>query len=61
MAMLPLKSAWPELSDFQKIVFISDFFVQIDPGAKFQPNWTKDKRPRISTSNDSEDGLLKFN
>ena len=48
-----------------KIVFISDFLVQIrnqrpkiDPCAKFQPDWTKGKGSRISTSNDSENCLM---
>ena len=46
-------------------VFISDFLVQIrnqrlkiDPCAKFQPDWTKDKGARISTWNDSENCLM---
>ena len=45
-------------------VFISDFLarirtqrLRIDPCAKFQLNWTKDKRTRILTWNDSKNGL----
>ena len=64
MAALLTRSAWLDFTDFWKkwyffaqIVFISDFSLQIrnqrpkiDPSAKFQPIWTKDKniefRPR---------------
>ena len=47
------------------IVFMSDFLVQIrnqrskvDTCAKFQPNWTKDKGSRISTSNNSKNCVM---
>ena len=46
-------------------VFISDFFVRIrnqhliiDPCAKFQLNWTKDKGSRILTWNDTKTSLM---
>ena len=60
MAMLLSRSTWSKFSGFVKNVlflaqnlFISNFLVQIrnqrlrlkiDPCAKFQPDWTKDKR-----------------
>ena len=46
-------------------LFISNFVVQIrnqrlriDPCGKFQPDWTKDKGTRISTSNDTKNCLM---
>ena len=46
-------------------VFIADFLVQIrnqrlkiEPCAKFEPDWTKDKGAWISTSNDTENCLM---
>ena len=48
-----------------KIVSIFDFLVRtrnqrpkIEPCAKFEPNWTKGKRSRILTSNNSENCLI---
>ena len=46
-------------------VFISDFLarirnqrLRIDPCTKFQLNWTKDKRTRILTWNDTKNSLM---
>ena len=46
-------------------LFISNFLVQIrnqrlriDPCAKFEPDWTKDKGARISTWNDTKNFLM---
>ena len=48
-----------------QIVFRSDFLAQIrnqrtkiDPCAKFQSNWTKNKGSRVSTSNDAKNCLM---
>ena len=53
---------WPFLA---QNLFISNFLaqirsqcLQIDPCAKFQPDWTKDKGARISTWNDTENCLM---
>ena len=67
MALLS-RSAWAKIAVFRKNgsfllqnVSISDFLarvrnqrVRIDPGAKFQLNWTKDKGTRILTWSDTE-------
>ena len=50
---------------FAQNLFISNFLVQIrnqrlkiDPCAKFQPDWTKDKGAQISTRNNTENCLM---
>ena len=73
MATLLLKSTWPKFSDFLKKWHFSRsnciytrFFSPssklapqcIDPWAKFQPNWTKDKGSRILTSNNNGNCLM---
>ena len=72
MATLLSRSAWAKTSVFSKNgifllqnVFISDFLAQIrnqrlriDPYAKFQLNWTKDKGTRILTWNDTKNVLM---
>ena len=72
MAILLPVSAWAKISVFRKNgifllqnVFISDFLAQIrnqclgiDPCAKFQLNWTKDKGTRILTWNDTKNALM---
>ena len=74
MATLLLRSAWAKISVFQffvmaffsfKTYLISDFLarirdqrLRIDPCAKFQLHWTKDKGTRILTWNDTKNGLM---
>ena len=69
MAILLSRSAWAKISFFLiengifllQNVFVSDSLarirnqrVRIDPCAKFQLNWTKDKGTRILTWNDTK-------
>ena len=73
MATLLSRSSSRKISDFCKKngifllqnVFISDFLARIrnqcliiDPCAKFQVNWTKDKGTRILTWNDTKNSLM---
>ena len=72
MATLLSRSAWTNTSVFRKKLHFSPskriyigFLAQIrnqrlrvDPCAKFQLNWTKDKRTRILTLNDTESSLV---
>ena len=72
MATLLSRSAWAEISVFRRkwhfspskriyIVFlyrIRSLRLRIDPCAKFQRNWTKDKGTRILTWNDTKNGLM---
>ena len=74
MAMLLSKSAWAKFPVFRKkrwpfsrskgihmkffSVKIRNQCLKIDPCAKFQPDWTKDKEARISTWNDTENCLM---
>ena len=72
MAIILSRSTWAKISVFRKNgifllqnVFISDFLarirnqrLRIDPCAKFQLNWTKDKETRILTWNDTKDSLM---
>ena len=72
METLLSRSAWAKISVFRnnilfllQNVFISDFLAQIrnqrlriDPWAKFQLHWTKDKGTRILTWNDTKNGLM---
>ena len=73
MATLLSRSTWAKFSVFLKNdlfllqnVFISDFLARIrnqrfriDPHAKFQLYWTKDKGTRIFTRNNTKNGLIK--
>ena len=72
MATLLSRSAWAKISFFRKKwpfspknVFILDFLarirnqrLRIDRCAKFQLHWTKDKRTRILTWNNTKNGLM---
>ena len=72
MATLLSRSAWAKISVFHKKWHFSPskriyigFLAQnrnqrfkIDPCAKFQLNWTKDKRTRFLTWNDTENSLM---
>ena len=73
MATLLSRSAWAKISVFRKKngifflqnVFISDILarirnqhLRIDPCAKFQPNWKKDKGTQILTWNDTKNSLM---
>ena len=68
MATLLSRSAWAKILVFRKKwqnAFISNFLAQIgnqclriDPCAKFQLNWTKDKGTRILTWNDTKNSLM---
>ena len=73
MATLLSRSPWAKISVFRKKnglfllqnVFISDFLarirnqrLKIDPCAKFQLHWTKDKGTRILTWNNTKNGLM---
>ena len=72
METLLSMSTWPKISVFffngiclLQNVFISDFLarirsqrLRIDPCAKFQLNWTKDKGTRILTWDNSKNGFM---
>ena len=72
MATLLSQSTWAKISVFRKEwpfspsnLFISDFLagiqnqrLRIDPCAKFQLHWTKDKRTRILTWKNTKNGLM---
>ena len=73
MAKLLSRSAWAKSSVFRKrtaffsfktylyrifLARIRNQRLTIDPCAKFQLNWTKDKGTRILTRNDTKNGLM---
>ena len=71
MATLLSRSAWAKISLFRKkwhfslskriyilLVRIRNQRLRIDPCAKFQLNWTKDKSTRILTWNDIKNSLM---
>ena len=62
MATLLSRSTWAKISVFRKIMAfwarIRNQRLRIDPCAKFQLHWTKDKKTRILTWNDTKNGLM---
>ena len=59
------RKKWPFSPSKRIQVFISDFLarirnqhLRIDPCAKFQLHWTKDKGTRILTWNNTKNGLM---